>query len=329
MNKAMLMGLALALSFSSQSFAAEEGKGVVKGPTETQSTMKVEDATQSKNKVSGDIDQEITNAKLRADSGSKSKVSLSLSTSYTGGALDNAFGQKRPRLSGDPANQDFTSLNLGLSGRYRWTKNDSVTFGTAFGFVTPFQGRVNSSKDAINFNDPALGYSRVGKLGELQTVSTIAYAAGTSITSLAQDQTGQFGLSYNMMKPFQNGVAIGASASAAYNIFDSKPGNNAKTATTRYGGDNRTQYSLAIFPQAEYKFNSTYTARTLFGYFNWRHLYGDANRYRMLQTYVYQSVGVGISVARNVYLYPNIQFLPGDMRADYTNVSLSGTFNIF
>ncbi len=317
--------LALALIFSCHGYAEE-----MKTPTDnTQTTMKVEDAAGTKNKVDGDIDQTITNAKLRADSGSKSKFSLSTKTSYTGGSIDNAFGQKRPALSSDPANQTFTSLDLGLNARYRWTKNDSMTLGTAFGFVTPFQGRVNKGQNAINFNDPSLGYSRVGKLGDFQTVSTLAYAAGTSIPSLAQDLKGQIGAAFNMMYPLQNGVAVGASVSSAYNIFYSNPSNDKNTRTTIYGHDKRSEYDFKFFPQAEYKVNSQYSFRTLFGYFNWRHLYGDPNHYRMLQTYVYQSVGVGISVTRDIYLYPNIQFLPGNMRSDYTNVSLSGTINVF
>ena len=43
--------------------------------TNAENKMTLEDAADKKNKVDGDIDEEITNPKLRADSGSKSKWS--------------------------------------------------------------------------------------------------------------------------------------------------------------------------------------------------------------------------------------------------------------
>jgi len=42
-----------------------------------------------------------------------------------------------------------------------------------------------------------------------------------------------------------------------------------------------------------------------------------------------QSVGLGISMTRNIFLYPNIQFAPDNIRADRTNIGLSANINIF
>jgi hypothetical protein len=217
---------------------------------------------------------------------------------------------------------------MGLSSRYRWSKNDSVTLGTQFGFVTPFQGRV-SKNDAINVNDPNLGYSRVGKMGQWQTVSTIAYAYGTSISSRAVDETHQFGAAYNVMRPVWGRLSVGGSASLGYNFFSSGAGTLNSQVSNSYGHDKRIDYAVGVFPTAEYAFTDKLQARTVFGYFNWKHMYGDVNSYRLLQTYVYQSVGIGWSIVRDVYLYPNVQFLPGNMRSDFTNVSLSASINVF
>jgi hypothetical protein len=323
--QSVLSSLVFAFSISSVAFAASEQKTT----SDSQSTLKIDDAAGKKNKVEGDIDQEILNARLRAESGSKSKFSMSVKGAYTGGSVESAFGQKRPLLSSDPGNQDFTSLDIGLNARYRSTKNDSFTLGTAFGFVTPFQGRVNKEKDAINVNDPNIGYNRVGKVFGLQTVGTVSYAYGTSIPSRRIDETHQGGLSYNVMKDFGNGLTAGASLATGYNFYASKAGENANARSTSYGNDRRTEFSLGLFPQAEYAITDKLAARTVFGYFNWRHLYGDQNRFRMLQTYVYQSIGVGWSITRDIYLYPNIQFVPDNIRSDFTNVALSTTINVF
>jgi hypothetical protein len=43
---------------------------------------------------------------------------------------------------------------------------------------------------------------------------------------------------------------------------------------------------------------------------------------------VYQSLGTGISVTRDIFLYPNIQFIPSDIRSDRTNIGLSAYINL-
>ena len=326
MTKMLLAALVLSLSYSA--YAQEEASPAAEGETK----LKIEAAADKKNTVDGDIDQEITNARMRAESGSKSKFSLSSTLSYTGGSIQKPLGQRRPNLAGTPEIQVNTSANIGLDGRYRWTKNDSFTVGVDAGLYTPFQGDVNGAENQLNIFDPNVAYSRVGKVGALQTVFTVGASAGTSQESRNIDNLGGLVTSYNMLHSFQNGLTVGTSAQVGYNFYESDPGAVTKGGTRRpgyYGGDRRTEYALGVFPYAEYAFSDKLSARTVFGYFNWRHLYGDDNRYRLLQTYVYQSIGVGIAVTRDLYLYPNIQFLPGDVRDDFTNVALSATINMF
>jgi hypothetical protein len=327
MTKYILAALALSLSFSGIARAEEAQQN-----TEGETKMKIEEAAGTKNKVDGDIDQEITNARMRAESGSKSKFSLSSSLSYTGGALSKPFGENRPNLAGTPETQVTTSADIGIDVRYRWTKSDSLTLGTSFGLVTPFQGDVDRADNQLNVFNPVVGYSRVGKVGAFQTIFSAAVDAGTSKESRSVDYLTSLGLSYNALYAFQNGLTLGTSVAAGYNLYESDPGAKTEAGTAKpgyYGGDKRTQWVAAIYPYAEYQFNDKLSARTVFGYFNWKHLYGDNNRYRMLQTFVYQSIGVGISVSRDLYLYPNIQFVPDNIRNDFTNVALSATMNMF
>ncbi len=283
--------------------------------------------------VDGDIDSEITHPMLRAESGSKSKFSLSASFSYTGGALSHPFGVQRPNLAKTPGAQVSTSLNGGLDGRYRWSKYDSVTFGTSFGLMTPFHGDQDPNDTQLNVFNPASGYSHVGRVGSVQMTFGIAGDVGTSNESQAIDYRAGLGFNVNALRTFQNGVTVGATMNPYHNFYYNKPGEPTRAGTHLrpgfYGGDTRTGWGLNIYPFVEYAFNDRYSARTVFGYFNWRHLYGDPERFRMLQTYVYQSIGVGISVSRDIYLYPNIQFVPDEIRSDFTNLALQATVNMF
>ncbi len=51
------------------------------------------------------------------------------------------------------------------------------------------------------------------------------------------------------------------------------------------------------------------------------------NTYHVDTTFL--SFGVGYAVIRDVYLQPNVQFIPNDIRADRTNVALSANINVF
>ncbi len=327
MLKAMLGTLVFALSLSSHVYAADENS------SESKTSVKIDDAAGRRNSVAGDIDEEITNAKLRAESGSKSKFSMSVEATYTGGSVSRPFGENRPDIKGIPGAQKSTSANIGVNARYRMNKNDSITAGTSFGVMTPFQGRVNSKRKQFNVFDPNVAYNRVGKVGDLQTTGLLQYSPGTSNEARDADRTHAVSAQYVAMKAFQNGISIGAAFEADYYVYSTGAGKskNADNSllTGMYGNDGRAQWELGIFPLAEYAINDRYSLRTVFGYFNWYHLVGDANRARLLQAYVYQSIGIGVAVTRDVYLYPNVQFLPGEMRAKDTNVALNATLNVF
>jgi hypothetical protein len=324
MFKASVVALALGFSFSG--YAAEEKKA------EGQSTIKVEDTTGKKNKVDGNIDEEVTNQRMRAESGSKSKFSLSTKLAYTGGNVTRAFGSRRPPLSADPSVQTSTSADIGVDARYRFTKTHSATLGTSFGLMTPFQGDEDSDKNQLNVYDPRIGWSVVGKIGEVQANGSLTYYHGTSQESKNVDQDAALVASYSFLKAWPNKLTTGMSFTLADYYFGTDPGEGSNPGLTKsraYGGDKRTDWSVGVFPFAEYVFTDRYSFRTVFGYFNWRHLYGDNNKWRLLQTYVYQSVGIGISVTRDIYLYPNVQFVPDNIRSDFTNVALSATINTF
>ena len=326
LNKIFLPALLLTLSFSVRSFAADEKK-----KSEGQSDLKIEDVNSQKNKVAGDIDEEITNAKMRAESGSKSKWSLSTTETYTGGAISSPFAADRPNIKGTPEAQRLTSIGGGLNGRYRMTKNDSFTAGTTFAIMTPFEGQPSDGTQQFNVFDPNVGYNHSAKVGAFQTAAILGYSYGTSNESRAVDMTHQFGGAYNAMHDFHNGLTAGAQVAVDYNLFTTAAGTSSNPDTHRrgYGGDTRVDWDFAIYPQAEYKINDTFSARTVFGYFNWKHLYGDVNTARLLHTFTYQSLGIGISVTRDIFLYPNVQFIPDNMRSNFTNVAMSATINIF
>ena len=94
-------------------------------------------------------------------------------------------------------------------------------------------------------------------------------------------------------------------------------------------GLQQTDYFVGLYPFAEYLFNDRYSFRTVFGYFEYEALKGTAfASERIVRQTPYQSMGIGISLTRDIYLYPNIQFVPEDIRSERTNVALSTNINL-
>ena len=285
------------------------------------------------NKVDGDLDDEISNPKMRADSGSKSKFSGSSVMSYTGGSISQPFGADRPNLSGVPENQVHTSIDGTLKLRYRTNPHFSIFGGVGLSLYTPFQGNVNSNSRQGQFDlgDPLLGFdytfARWGLQHSIDLWSTVA----TSVESLNVNQVASVATGYTLMKAYSFGLHVGVIANAWYNFYGNHPGDNSTYAVSNDADvvDKRTEWEITMVPAVEYHFNERFSFRTLFGYFRWRHLYGDRDDTSLRHLVSYQSFGVGVVVIRDVFLYPNVQVLPGNLSGKFTNVGISSSINVF
>jgi hypothetical protein len=91
--------------------------------------------------------------------------------------------------------------------------------------------------------------------------------------------------------------------------------------------DARDDYGVGAYPFVEYVFSDTYQFRTLVG-FEASHYRSD-EAFTFKQDKVYQSMGIGIVPEKGIWIYPNVQWLPEDIRADKTNVGISATINVF
>jgi hypothetical protein len=319
--------LILCLSLASTALFAQSEESIDDGK------VTVPAAPPTGNKVDGDLDQEISNPKMRADSGSKSKFSGSSVMSYTGGSFSRPFGADRPNLSGVPENQVHTSIDGTLKLRYRTTKNFSIFTGVGLSLYTPFQGNVNSGSRQGQFDlgDPLLGFDYTFARWELQHSADLWATAATSVESLNVGQVASVATGYTLMKAYSFGLHVGLIANAWYNFYGNQPGANPTYAVSNDADvvDVRTLWEITLVPAVEYHFNSTFSLRTLFGYFRWRHLYGDLDDTSLRHLVSYQSFGVGIVVMRDVFLYPNVQVLPGNLSAQFTNVGISSSINVF
>lgn len=279
----------------------------------------------------GDIDAEITNAKMRAESGSKSTWSIKANINYNGGNLEAPFGPNRPNYAGISSQDNSTSIAGTIAAAYRWNKAHTLRAGTGVLLLTPFQNTVEDVTNSrgvrkSNVSDPYLEYSKVLRIRGYQNIFDTLF---TYYTQSAYNQAGYVGyydVNHTALYKLEgSGWELGLNGDFNYTFF-SNPALPSDTLTNPETG--RSDYTIALYPFAEYGFNDRYSFRTVFRFLTFDHYRSDPTTTFLRQLYT-QSVGLGIAVTRDIYLYPNMQFAPEYLSPDRTNLGLSTTINIF
>lgn len=277
--------------------------------------------------ASDKADQVITNRRLRAESGSLSKWSGSLYFNYQGGSVADPLQADRPNIVAGADALTLQNFYADLGIRYRISDLDSITASAGVFVATPFHTTINTNdqklkdefeknKRDITVSDPSLKYRHLDSILGIQSVTGITATYITNAQQSKQGYDAAFSFSQTFMKEFgKSGLSVGGSLQwTKYTFY--KP--NSTLAENVPG----------FYPAAEYVINDLLNVRTVFGwqvYQQTRNMDHDTYAKRK----VYQSVGVGISLSRDIFLYPNIQFIPSDIRSDRTNIAISANVNVF
>ena len=119
----------------------------------------------------------------------------------------------------------------------------------------------------------------------------------------------------------------GSSFSVGAYLYGLKYQHNKSKIAANEDGDTEGDTTIGLLPQAEYNINDTFNLRTIVRSNIYDNTYGDKSEYN--QRLITQSIGLGISVNRDIYLYPNIQFVPQEAKPEITNIAVSATVNMF
>ncbi|MFP5520179.1 MAG: hypothetical protein ACLGGX_09765 [Bdellovibrionia bacterium] len=332
MKNTLIVSLVLA-GFVSVAQAQEEQAA-------TTSTVNVSDV-QNKDEQKKDIDDEITNARMRATLGSKSKWSFRSTLAYNGGSIEKPLDGVRPNYQASVGSTPgLAALGGSVGINYRASERDSLYLTTGVSILNPLQGDLTrnefadprgsefGTRERFDVSGVTLGWSRGYKAFGLQMATDMSANITTDQDGIKLDKSiGVIDLSQTVLadlgeSSWQAGVAVSIGAG----IYSGKLDNAYAAAT----GAQQMAYYLGVYPFAEYAFNDTYSFRTVFGYFNYDNLISTptSEESGWITQPTYQSVGLGISMTRDIYLYPNIQFSPEEIRAERTNVALSATINL-
>lgn len=278
------------------------------------------------------VDDILTNNNLRALSGSKSKWSIASQYNYEGGTISSPFSQDRPDISAASGTTDKADIDGAISVKYNLDLKNSLSFGIGVRCIAPLSSRIeNYSGTRFDAFNPYLQYQHIYKWFGIQSVLQVQYLKWTQADFTAYGYSHQFSVDQeNMYEIGKTGLSVGVSLYAQYQLFNKSGAYSVPSDTDNYVADLATVQSVYQFiaaPELEYELNDTFNLRTLVSLLSYEHYAAGVDT--LVHDTVYQSIGVGISVTRDIFLYPNIQFLPGHIEAALTNVGLSATVNLF
>lgn len=283
-----------------------------------------------------DTDAVITNRMQRAATGSKSKgLSFSTALGYNMGTVEKPFASRRPNITAGAAMRDVPAMDGSVGLRYRLSPTANIGFGIGVMMVSPFHEGVNSLAQRTFVSDPSVSYTKVFRLGGTQNISSVGLSVNTN------DQARRVGalvtpdLSHSMLYDFGGSrMTVGLTAAVWGTFFNRDPRSIEIVESKPMAvGLNQSDYNFGIYPFMEYNINDRLNFRALIGQVVQHRRSDAAGNLTDPTTFrantMYSSMGIGISVTRDIFLYPNVQFIPEDIRGNRTNVALSATVNVF
>lgn len=326
MNLRWLSGLILSLSLP---LFAQENRLKIED-------VKKESTSQSRTEVGDDEDEDelITNNLLRAESGSKSRWSIASSFVYNGGTVERPLAAARPNIADTTGTTDVTHFEGQISGKLKLSKQSSWLAGVGIRWIAPFEQHVPRDYDGERFDadNPYLIYQYLYKWGGVQSVLQIqpVYYTNANLKNLGYVGSLTFDQE-NMIDIPDTRLSLGLALWAQLGYFN-KSGSMGTPGEDDYisdVGEKQSDYQFGLDPALEYAFNDRYNFRWVCNLWNLEHLRSEAKGMTFHLNNAMQSMGVGISVTRDIYVYPNVQFFFEDLRADQTNVAINSNINLF
>jgi hypothetical protein len=251
---------------------------------------------------------------------------VSTALNYSGGSIAKPLAEDRPNIAGSAGTTKKASLQGDIGIKRNLSAAQSLSLGFGVRWIAPLTAGSpsNYKGDRADASNPSLSYQYLYKFAGIQS----AFVMGpTLITNSDWRKVGylaSFGASQAMIYEVgHSGLSLGLYLAASATGFD-KDGADLR-------GD-QSNYSAGIDPFMEYQINDKINLRTVFNTWNYDH-YRNRSKFSEITTFTHnawtQSVGVGFAVTRDIFLYPNLQFTPENIRADVTNVALNTNINIF
>tara|TARA_B100001971_G_C18268000_1_gene596003 strand:+ start:3886 stop:4836 length:951 start_codon:yes stop_codon:yes gene_type:complete len=274
-------------------------------------------------------DELITNRRFRASNGSLSSLSMNTSITYNGGSLEKPFAADRPNISNAGDTTSIAGMSGTVNASYRLNTLNRINLGAGMQMLAPFNNSIDTkdpraeeefdkNQGELDVSNPYLSYTHMNKFFGVQTIMSAGITQYTADNLVDYGYQNSVDLSVNTMYNF-GGSAFSIGVLGVYSkYFFNKDDEDLQAA--------QNDVVWGFLPQAEYVINDTFNLRTIVRS-NW-YQNSKADQ-EFSQRPITQSVGLGISVNRDIFLYPNLQFVVENAQASNTNIGLSANINMF
>lgn len=261
-------------------------------------------------------DQNITDAKLKADGGSLSRYSLKFSLSFNGPPVGDLSNEMQPNPDGSAGTFE-TALGGSISARYRLTPSTAVSLGTGVSALTPIQG-----VKRYDVKNPFINYDMSSRFWNTQMRNAFGFTLVTNPDWRKMGETS--GVTYDnywLYNVGTSGLGLELDTSFAYYFYERGP--DAKNSKEMKAG----LYSLALYPMVKYNFTDKFNAYTSLNisFINPR---GKEDNSVLWNRTLSQRVGMGYAFTRDIYFAPYLNFYPKSAELDSTTINFSTTFSI-
>lgn len=260
-----------------------------------------------------DDNQDITDAKLKADSGSLSRYSLKFNLSYAGAPIGDLNNPMQPNPDGSAGVYE-TNISGSIGARYRIDKQSTLGMGTGINALTPFQG-----VKRYDMKNPFVSYDISSKLGSVQVRNSVTLSAVTNPIYRGWGEYG--GIGYDNSLVYNLGTSAFATVldtSISYYLFERGYDKKDKNAE---------RYKLSFYPAVKYNFNDqiNFNSSLAISYGNPR----STNDHTVLTNKILsQRLALGYGYSHDIYISPYLNFYPGQMTLDSTTINFSTTFSV-
>ena len=259
----------------------------------------------------------LTDAKLRADAGSLSRVSVKASLSYFGPTFGDLSAPEQPNPDGSVGNYS-QALKGSLSTRLRLSPDSTISAGTGISLIKPFHGW-----DRTDVSNPFISYDFADRLGKVQMRNSPGF---TYSTVPNYTQIGQFGgVSWDnsLVYGVGGGLALSFDSTLNYWIFT----RDYRRGPTKKGGDgNASLYTVSWYPGLKYNFSDKFNVNSSAG-FQLANPRSEAENVLWNKT-VSLRFGMGYAFSRDIYFAPYFQTFVTKLALDTTTINVAGVFSV-
>lgn len=257
--------------------------------------------------------EEITDEKLKAEEGSRSRYSLKFSLSYNGPPVTEPLGKDLPNPNNMPGVYR-TSMGGSVSGRYRIDSRTALSLGTGISALTPFHG-----VERMDVRTPYLSLDRSARVGTVQMRNSL----GVSVTTIPNfREIGQVGtLSYDNSLIYDIGstdFAVGLDTGLSYFLYERDYQSSDRRASI---------YFLGFYPNAKYRLSEKLNFNTSFNV-SFASPRSRSDAFALENMRISQRLGMGWAINKEVFFAPYINFFPETANLDTTTINFSTVFSI-